>query len=186
MQTAASQSIFLFGLRAKCLQLPRRKAIYNLGSFRICSPEHSLIQQLYLDRAESCLQALHSNSQAASRKGARGARDSGVCRALGAALGTDGAALRSPAPSPCKATVPLGSGALHTQPDTAASRGGACQPRGAPFLQLTSPCGWAPSPRPAGEALPPPHPSGCARPGWMRLWAAASSGRCPYRRQSWN
>lgn len=48
-------------------------------------------KQLYLDKAESRLQAPYSNSQAASRKGDRGAPDSGVCRAVRAAVRTDGA-----------------------------------------------------------------------------------------------
>lgn len=142
----------------------------NLRSFRFCSPEHSPIQQLYLDRAESCLQAPYSSSQAASRKGARGAPDSGACRALRAALGTDGAACPAltAAFSLQSHTVPqqsltrpgwgsavrLGSGALHAQPDTAATRAGACQPRGAPSLQLSSsPCGWAPTRDPRAAAL---------------------------------
>lgn len=47
-----------------------------------CSPEHSLIQQLYLGTAESCLQALYSNTNAAARKGARGAPDPGDSRSL--------------------------------------------------------------------------------------------------------
>lgn len=90
-------------------------------------------KQLYLDKAESRLQAPYSNSQAASRKGDRGAPDSGVCRAVRAAVRTDGAgcpALTDALLRRAGAALPdSAAGRLHAQPDTAASRGGACQPR---------------------------------------------------------
>lgn len=148
----------------------------NLCSFRSCSPEHSLIQQLYLDRAESRLQAPYSNTNAAARKGARGAPDPRVSRSLPAATRkespgcpalADGLSLcksiwlRVERPAPAGAALPA-RGAEHRALQPGASRGGVsvCPGGHLTKAQLTLQSGPLPrDPRgsadPRRKALPP-------------------------------
>lgn len=157
--------MFLFGLCAKCLQLPRRKAIYahldfvlqNIPLFSSCIwPELSHACRLRIPTAKLRLEKL---PEAPDPGAARG------CAGTGPAARRPPLSPHGPQHSPARqrgTARPAGHSGLREAPVLSA-----------PGRFITAHIAPRPGPHPrprgsAGERLA-PHPSGYSRPGWMGL-----------------